>query len=198
MIKTNNLTKKFDDITALDSINIDIAEGSIYGLIGSNGSGKSTLLRMISGVYSADGGNLTVDGQNVFDNPRIKSQIAFLGDTPYFLPQSNIKEMADFYRSLYPNFSMEIYDRLSKQFPLDTKKRIASMSKGMQRQAALILALSKPLKIVFLRKFNTALIHKDGTSPISQHFFTSQSNSVTFKLLTILSILSLVSSLLLL
>lgn len=150
MIKTNKLTKRFDEKIALDAIDMEIAEGSIYGLIGSNGSGKSTLLRLISGVYMPDGGEITVDGETVFDNPSVKSRVAFLGDTPYFLPQSNINEMAKFYEGLYPSFSREIYNKLISEFPLDARVRISTMSKGMQRQAALILAISTSPKYLLL------------------------------------------------
>lgn len=150
MIKTEQLTKKFEETIAINSINMEIAEGSIYGLVGSNGSGKSTLLRIISGVYMPDGGKITVDGQEVFDNPEVKANVVFLGDTPYFLPQSNIDEMALFYNGLYPTFSMEIYKKLISEFPLNPKARISSMSKGMQRQAALILAISTQPKYLLL------------------------------------------------
>ena len=150
MIKTENLTKKFGNTIALNSINMEIAEGSIYGLVGSNGSGKSTLLRLISGVYMPDGGKITVDEEEIFDNPQVKAKIVFLGDTPYFLPQSNIDEMAIFYNALYPSFSMEIYKKLITEFPLNPKARISAMSKGMQRQAALILAISTQPKFLLL------------------------------------------------
>ena len=150
MIKTQGLTKRFDEKIALNAIDIEIAEGSIYGLIGSNGSGKSTLLRLISGVYMPDGGEITVDSEPVFDNPSVKAKVAFLGDTPYFLPQSNIDEMARFYERLYPTFSREIYNKLISEFPLNPKSRISAMSKGMQRQAALILAISTSPKYLLL------------------------------------------------
>jgi len=150
MIKAEMLTKQFEETVALDAIDVEIAEGSIYGLIGSNGSGKSTLLRLISGVYMPDGGRITIDGEDVFDNPEVKAKVSFLGDTPYFLPQSNIAEMSRFYHSLYPTFSMDIYNKLINEFPLDPKARISSMSKGMQRQAALILAISTSPKYLLL------------------------------------------------
>ena len=150
MIKTENLIKKFEETVALNAINMEIAEGSIYGLVGSNGSGKSTLLRLISGVYMPDGGKITVDEEEIFDNPQVKAKIVFLGDTPYFLPQSNIDEMANFYNALYPSFSMEIYKKLITEFPLNPKARISAMSKGMQRQAALILAISTQPKFLLL------------------------------------------------
>ena len=142
MIEAVNLTKRFGETLALNDVSFKIEDGSIYGLIGSNGSGKSTLLRLISGVYMPDSGNILIDGAQVFDCPYLKSQVAFLGDTPYFLPQSNLNEMANFYEGLYPNFSRSVYEHLLSVFPLDRKARVSAMSKGMQRQAALILAMS--------------------------------------------------------
>lgn len=73
-IRAENLTKIFGGKKALDSVSVNIGDGSIYGLVGSNGSGKSTLLRLASGVYMADGGSITSDGEKIFDNP--KDQIA--------------------------------------------------------------------------------------------------------------------------
>lgn len=142
MIIAKALTKRFDSKIALDAITLTIPDGCIYGLVGSNGSGKSTLLRLISGVYMEDDGEITVDGERSFNNPLVKSQIAFLGDTPYFLPQSDLKEMADLYNSMYPDFDYDIYNHLLTVFPLNQKARLSTFSKGMQRQAALILALS--------------------------------------------------------
>ena len=150
MIVAKNLTKRFDDKVALDNISFEITDGSIFGLVGSNGSGKSTLLRLISGVYMADGGEIGVDGINSFNNPVIKSQIAFLGDTPYFLPQSDLKEMAALYRNMYPTFDDEVYKHLLTVFPLNEKARLSTFSKGMQRQAALILALSTRPRYILL------------------------------------------------
>lgn len=142
MIIADAVTKKFEGICALNKISFTIEDGSIYGLVGSNGSGKSTLLRLISDVYRLDGGSLKVDGEEVANNPQVKSKIAFLGDTPYFLPQSNLNDMARFYCSVYPEFDFEEYKRLLSIFPLNCKASLAGFSKGMQRQAALILALS--------------------------------------------------------
>ena len=142
MIKGINLTKNFDEKIALNSVNFELEKGSIYGLVGSNGSGKSTLLRLISGVYRADGGSIEIDGENCFDNVTAKEKIAFLGDTPYFLPQSNLIEMKKFYKSIYKNFDEETFEYLLDVFPLNKTARISTMSKGMQRQAALILAMS--------------------------------------------------------
>lgn len=150
MITAINLTKTFDGKKALDGVSFTVDEGLIYGLVGSNGSGKSTLLRLISGVYYPDGGKIGIDGVNSFNNPEIKSKIIFLGDTPYFLPQSNLKEMARLYSGMYESFSFDTYNELLKIFPLDERARLSTFSKGMQRQAAIILAMAARPKYLLL------------------------------------------------
>lgn len=150
MIEIKNLTKNFFSVKALDDIDFNIEEGSIYGLVGSNGSGKSTLMRLISGVYIADSGEILVDNEVSFDNPAVKTKIMFVGDTPYFLSQSNLKEMAELYASMYENFSWDTYNYLLTVFPLSQKAKLSSFSKGMQRQAALILALASRPKYLLL------------------------------------------------
>lgn len=142
MIKAANLTKNFGDFTALNSLNAQIESGSIYGLVGSNGSGKSTLLRLISGVYMPDGGSIEVDGQKVFERVDVKEKIFFLADDLYFLPKASVDDMAVFYKGLYSSWSDELYARLRTLFPIETKKRVGDFSKGMKRQAAIMLALS--------------------------------------------------------
>lgn len=150
MIKASGLTKIFEDKKALDAVDLTIDDGAIYGLVGSNGSGKSTFLRLASGIYMPDGGEITADGERIFDNFRQKTKIAFLGDTPYFMTNATIKELARFYRSMYPSFDNKLYNRLLEIFPLDYKARIAAMSKGMQRQAALIMAIASSPKYLLL------------------------------------------------
>ena len=90
MIQVNALTKKFGDFTALKALDCTIPSGCVYGLVGSNGAGKSTLLRLICGVYRPDGGNVTLDGKNVYENPELKSRMVFVPDELYFLPQSSM------------------------------------------------------------------------------------------------------------
>lgn len=150
MIKAVELSKKFDNKIALDKVTFRIPDGSVFGLVGSNGSGKSTLLRLISGIYPPDSGRLEMNGIAVFNNPMVKSQIAFLSDIPYFLPQTNLDEMAALYEKMYPNFSREEYKRLLGIFPLDCKAKLSSFSKGMQRQASLILALASMPRYLLL------------------------------------------------
>lgn len=150
MIKAENLTKTFDDYKALNGISCTIEEGCIYGMVGSNGAGKSTFLRLITGIYKADEGTITIDGNNVFENAELKAQTAFVPDELYFLNHSSMDRMAKLYMSLYAGFSVERYEHLKGIFKLDGHKNLNTFSKGMKRQAATILALSCRPKYLFL------------------------------------------------
>jgi ABC-2 type transport system ATP-binding protein len=142
MINLKNIHKQFDTKKVLENINWEIPKASIYGLVGPNGAGKSTLLRIISGVLKSDEGTVLVNGVDVYDNPSIKKHILFVSDDPFFLPQSTIKEMRHFYELFYPSFNDSMYHSLLKKFGLNETDRITDFSKGMKRQASIILALS--------------------------------------------------------
>ena len=150
MIVANGLTKKFNAFTALDRLNCTIPSSCIYGLVGSNGAGKSTLLRLMSGIYRPDGGNVTLDDKTIFENPELKSRIVFVPDELYFLPQSSMNRMKALYKAAYPTFDEVRFAELTKDFSLDPSANIATFSKGMKRQAAIILALSSKTDYLFM------------------------------------------------
>ncbi|MBR1731133.1 MAG: ABC transporter ATP-binding protein, partial [Ruminococcus sp.] len=138
------------DVTALNGLSFNIGSGTVFGLVGSNGSGKSTLLRIISGVFKPDGGSADIDGESTYENPALKGKCFFVPDFPFFYNNSTIANTAFLYRKIYPNWDEEYYKFLCSKFPVDPKKTIINMSKGMQRQAALILALSTRPKYLML------------------------------------------------
>lgn len=160
MIEIKNVTKKFGDLCALDNLSFNVAQGAVFGLVGSNGAGKSTLLRVINGVFRADGGEVLIDGESTFENPQIKSKCYFISDFPFFYNNSTIVNTAFIYRRLYPGWDEEYFKSLCRTFPINPKAKIINMSKGMQRQAALILALSTRPKYLFLDEIF------DGLDPV--------------------------------
>ncbi|MBQ6196507.1 MAG: ABC transporter ATP-binding protein, partial [Lachnospiraceae bacterium] len=142
MIQVQQAVKRFGDLTALNKISCRIDKGSVYGLVGSNGAGKSTFLRLVSGVYKADEGLVTIDGAPVYDDPAVKSRLVFVPDELFFLPGSTLTRMAVLYKSFYPHFDEKRFHFLTNSFQLDEKRLIHGFSKGMRRQAATLLALS--------------------------------------------------------
>ena len=160
VIKVEKLSKSFGDLKVLDEITEEIHQGEVVSIIGPSGSGKSTLLRTLSGVYEPNQGQVIIDGQNAFDNHVIKERCAYIADYPYFFNDSTVDKMADLYRKMYSNWSEERYLKLCSMFPIATNKKIVNMSKGMQRQASVILAFATNPKYLFLDEIF------DGLDPV--------------------------------
>lgn len=150
MIQIENVTKRFEGHVALNCVNVSVASGSVYGLVGPNGSGKTTLIKCLCGVYRTDGGRICIDGETVYDNPQLKGRISYIPDDLYFPPTYTPRDMAILYQSMYPSFSWERYRELSALFELDEKKRIAHFSKGMQKQVAFWVSMSCRPDVVVL------------------------------------------------
>lgn len=142
MIEVKNLTKKYGKYTAIEDISFCVPEGCIYGLIGYNGAGKTTLLKTAAGVYKSNGGSVCYDGENVYDNAKAKARLFYVPDDLYFQSYANMEKMAAFYNGYYPRFDYKTMKNLAEVFSLDTKKSLSGFSKGMQRQAELVLAMA--------------------------------------------------------
>ena len=150
MIQVKELIKTFDGFRALDGLNIHVPKGAVYGLVGPNGAGKSTVIRHLAGIYRQDSGQVLIDGQPVYENPEIKGRIAYIPDDIFFYTQATINDMMKFYRSVYPRFSPERFEKLEELFNLDRKQPMRKLSKGMQKQAAFWLAMSQCPEVVIL------------------------------------------------
>jgi ABC-2 type transport system ATP-binding protein len=143
MIKIENLCKRYDEDFVLKNLSMNVKKGSIYALVGTNGAGKSTLLNTLSGVYAPDGGSVEINGESVYENNNVKKITAYITDDPFYFAGASMKEMAEYLDKMYESFSMDKFEKIVKGFPLDINKRISSFSKGMKRQAAIILALAQ-------------------------------------------------------
>lgn len=150
MIKIRDIKKSFDGFYALNGVDINVNKGSVYGLVGPNGAGKTTLIKLITGIFIPDTGEITIDKQPVFENPEIKSRIAYIPDDLYFFPQATILDMKKYYKSIYPQFDEDRFEKLKEAFPLDPKKRIMRFSRGMQKQAAFWLSICLKPDIMIL------------------------------------------------
>ncbi len=141
MIEARNLTKKFDSIVAVDHINAKIRDGNVFGLIGTNGAGKSTFIRMACGVLKPDEGTIQIDGEDVFENPKVKSRFFYISDDQYFFPNATPLEMMKYYKAIYPAFDEARCSGLLKNFDLDQRRKVSTFSKGMKKQLSVIMGL---------------------------------------------------------
>lgn len=167
MIEVKNVTKKFGDFTAIEELSFTVNKGSIYGLVGYNGAGKTTLLKTACGVYKADAGEVLIDGKNTFTCAAVRQKLFYVPDDIYFEPYSTIKKTADFYNGFYPHFNYSMLDKLCDIFKLNKNAKLNSFSKGMQRQAEMILGISTTPEYLFLDE------SFDGLDPAKRNIMNS-------------------------
>lgn len=141
MIEVIKMKKTFGDIEAIQDVSATIKEGAVFGLVGTNGAGKSTFLRMIAGVLKPEEGQVTVDGEEVFENEVAKSKLFFISDEQYFFPNATPKDMMEYYAIIYPNFEKKKFEEYIEKFGLTMKRKISTFSKGMRRQVSVILGV---------------------------------------------------------
>ena len=141
-IELMEVTKRFGPHAARDALSMAVPAGSVYGLVGPNGAGKTTAIRCVTGVLRPDAGAVLCSGEPVYENPAVKSRMAWIPDEPFFFPQAGVDDMMRFYVSEYPNFDAERFEKLAEAFPLERDKPIRRFSRGMKKQAAFWLALA--------------------------------------------------------
>ena len=186
MIEIKGVTKKFDNkFIALDNADLTIPTGTAFGLLGSNGAGKSTILRLISGIYKQEEGTIKIDGEDVFDNVSVKERVFFIDDETVQFSKYTLKSLKDFYKGYYPNFSEELFEKLRAQVNLPMDKRIDRFSKGMKRQAIVVVGLAcrtdyllldeafdgldPTMRIIVKKMLVDAMIDRNLTAIISSH-----------------------------
>lgn len=164
MIEFQHVYKFLGKKQVLQDVNLTIPDGSVFGLIGENGVGKSTLLRLLSGIYQCDGGKLLLDGERIYDNKSCKQQILFISDDPFQFFHSTLADMKRFYQDWY-DIDEALYYRYLKLFQLDEHKPLHNFSKGMKRQAFILLGLAASPRYLLLDEAF------DGLDPIMRRHF---------------------------
>ncbi len=159
MLEFQNVTKRFGEFEALRGISLNIPKGSVFGLVGPNGAGKSTLIRCAIGAYRPEEGAITLDGAPVYENPAAKARMTHIPDEIFYYPNTTLKDLARLYEEMYLTFDKELYQRLYGLFNLP-KQPLRRYSKGMQKQAAFLLAIAARPEMLILDE------PVDGLDPI--------------------------------
>ena len=170
-IRTTGLRRTFGDLVAVDALDLDIAEGEIFGLVGPDGAGKTTTMRMLTGILPPTAGTALVAGLDVaHDSERLKDHIGYMSQRFGLYPDLTVIENLDFYADIYgvpARGRAEKTDRLlgfSNLTPF--RQRLAgNLSGGMKQKLGLACALIHTPRVLFLDE------PTNGVDPVSRRDF---------------------------
>lgn len=147
MLRVENLYKRFGDFLALDGLNMNVRKGELFGFVGPNGAGKTTTIRIISGLLSATGGDVWVDGKRVGKDIQVlKNHIGFVPDFFGVYDNLTVMEYLEFYGAAYQIPVREQKKRAGEVLDLvnlkDVEERfVEALSRGMQQKLCVARAL---------------------------------------------------------
>jgi len=150
-ITTERLTKRYGDTLALDQLDLDIAEGEVYGYLGPNGAGKTTTIRLLLGLHRPSGGRATLFGVDAWGDPvTAHRRVAYVAGEPFLWPSMTSAETFEFLARLHGGIDVAYRDQLVERFQLDTRKKIRALSKGNRQKVQLIAALATRADLLLL------------------------------------------------
>lgn len=148
LVKCTNLTKKFDNKTILNNINLTIKPNKIIGLLGKNGTGKTTLIKLINDLLTPTSGKILINGKK--PGPESKKIISYLPERTYLDKSMTIKETLTFFSDFYQDFNINKAKKLLKDLDLNEEQKLSKMSKGMLEKLTLILVMSRKAQLYIL------------------------------------------------
>ncbi len=155
-IRTVNLTKRYKNIVAVDSLNLEINKGELFSLLGVNGAGKTTTVKMLSCLVSPNSGEAFVDGKSIVaDSREVKKVIGVSPQETAIAPNLTVRENVEFMcgaYGLHGAAAKERADELFADFGLESigKRRAGKLSGGWQRRLSIAMALVGNPRVVFL------------------------------------------------
>lgn len=141
-IKVNQLSKTYGDNHALNQVSFTLEGNKIYGLLGRNGAGKTTFMDILSGQTLASSGDITIDGENPFENQRLTESICLIKEANNFSPELKIKQVLKIYSYFYPNWDQEMAEELLETFNLKQSAKVKTLSKGMESALGITTGLA--------------------------------------------------------
>jgi ABC-2 type transport system ATP-binding protein len=186
VVKTQNLTRKFNSLTAVDNLNLEIQEGEIFGLVGPDGAGKSTTLRLLSGILEPTSGEAWVCGKHIIKQcESLKSDTAYMPQRFGLYDDLTVMENINFYADIYEVGLKERAERTVRLLEFSGlkifKNRLAgNLSGGMKQKLGLTCALIHTPKVLLLDE------PTNGVDPVSRRDFWKILNHLLEEHVTIL------------
>lgn len=134
----------------LESIQLKLKPGSIYGLLGKNGEGKTTLLKIISGLIFPQQGECRVWGENPSERKTALLQHLFLLPEEITFPDVAVRDYLKMYAPFYPSFNREILQTCIESFEIDQQARLSALSQGQKKKVAITLALASNTPLLLM------------------------------------------------
>ena len=151
-IVTERLTKHYGGRRVVDSLNLRVPQGSVYGLLGRNGAGKSTAIKMLMGMVQPDSGRATLLGEDIaaISPTRRAQRIAYLAEGHPLYGWMTIDDAVDFTRAFYPRWNDVLVDQILDHFELSRRQKFRRLSRGQQAQVSLALAVAPDPELLVL------------------------------------------------
>ena len=171
VIETENLTRQFRDLVAVDNLNLEIKRGEIFGLVGPDGAGKTTTIRMLAAIMDPTQGRATVAGcDTVKEAEAIKHRIGYMAQQFNLYGDLSVQENLDFFADVFGVRGRERKERIDQLLRFArltefTRRRAAHLSGGMKKKLALACSLIHQPEILYLDEPTT------GVDPVSRREF---------------------------
>lgn len=186
MIKTEELTKRFGGFIAVDSLNLQIGRGEIFGFLGANGAGKTTTIRMLCGLLTPSSGRIWVNNLDVAkEGEKVKKSLGYMSQRFSLYQDLKAKENLEFYAGVYATPMAEAWANtlpLLEQFGLKERMnmRTAELPMGYKQRLSLVCALVHNPPLVILDEPTS------GVDPQARREFWQVINQLAFAGKTVL------------
>ena len=189
VIITRELSKVYGAKQAVCDLNLAITRGSVFGFLGPNGSGKSTTVKMLLGLRSPSKGSAQVLGfDSSTESELIGQHVGYVPELGNLYPQLTVQESINLVKGLRPSWDDSYANHLLTIFELPDRQRVRKLSKGMQRQLALLLAMAPRPELLILDEPSSGLdpikrqeflqVLMDGVAETGQTVFFSSHNMI--------------------
>jgi len=150
-IRTEGLTKRYGDTLALDSLDLSIEPGEVYGYLGPNGAGKTTTIRCLLGIHRPTSGRAELFGIDGWGDPvQAHRRVAYVAGEPFLWPAMTGAQTLEFLARLHGGTDRAYRDELVQRFDLDTSKKVRTLSKGNRQKVQLVAALATRADLLVL------------------------------------------------
>ena len=150
-IETDKLTKRYGDTVALDSLDLTVLPGQVYGYLGPNGAGKTTTIRLLLGLHRPTSGGASLFGLDAWADPvTAHRRVAYVAGEPSLWPSLTAGETLDFLGRLHGGVDTAYRQELVSRFALDANKQVRALSKGNRQKVQLVAALATRADLLLL------------------------------------------------